>query len=128
MHRRHAISPVFSYHCQDVGISRLKGHDYACSCILSVVRVFLAESIDSRVLTVIRGFLLCSDCNSGTSRDGQQATGVGPGHNPWKTREEGDHKALCACPAETHPHPPIAHARHIPGLVRRLVVKPCFRG
>ena len=37
MRRRHAISPGFSGHYQDLGISSLKRHDSACNIILSVV-------------------------------------------------------------------------------------------
>ena len=37
MRRRHAISPGFSSHDQDLGISSLKGHDSACNINLSVV-------------------------------------------------------------------------------------------
>ena len=37
MRRRHAISPGFSDHYRDLGISSIKGHDSACTLILSVV-------------------------------------------------------------------------------------------
>ena len=37
MRRRHAISPGFPGHYQDLGISSTKRHDSACNLILSVV-------------------------------------------------------------------------------------------
>ena len=39
--RRHAISPEFSGHYHDLGISSLKGHDSACNFILRVPNVCL---------------------------------------------------------------------------------------
>ena len=36
MRQRHAISPQFFGHYQDLGISSLKGYDSACNIILSV--------------------------------------------------------------------------------------------
>ena len=42
MRQRHAISPGFFGHYQDLGISSLKRHDSAvCNCILSVGRVIV---------------------------------------------------------------------------------------
>ena len=46
MRRRHAVSPGFSGHYQDLGIPNLKGHDSACNLIVSVaLRVWQARVV-----------------------------------------------------------------------------------
>ena len=61
MRRRHAISPGFAGHYQDLGISSLKGHDSACNLILSVAkpmhqRASIQPNPDSRFPQIIECF------------------------------------------------------------------------
>ena len=46
MRRRHAISPGFSGHYRDLGISSLKRHDSVCNLIISVGLPVIVQIVD----------------------------------------------------------------------------------